>query len=294
LNIIEQKTKRFIQNIFLLIGGIFSMKYIKSIVKSCLNKLGFSVEKSRVTPYFDIYQKPRFTEYDVNLVGHTFRIVDSRSFYFGYDEIFTREVYKFKCSSTTPTIIDCGANVGLSVVYFKSIFPAANITAIEADPKIFKILSQNCKHLDVQLLQKAVSNSHEPLKFFCEDTDGGRVTEVFQDAKESVTVETVMLDDLISGPVDFLKIDIEGAEAAALAACHKLHLVDQIFIEYHSFANPEQYLNDILEKLKKEGFRYYIHEQFCSKKPLSVARVHMDMDLQLNIFGLRRPPASII
>lgn len=266
------------------------MFYLKRIVRLCLNRLGLNIKISKTQPYFYVYQKPRFTEYNVNLLGHTFRIIDSRSFYFGYDEIFMREIYKFRCSTDDPIILDCGANVGLSVVYFKSIFPTSKITAIEADPKIFDVLSKNCEHLDIKLLQRAISHNNEPIRFYCEGTDGGRAEVAFGDNREPVIVDSITLDDLITRPVDFLKIDIKGAETAALIACTKLNIVNQMFIEYHSFVDREQSLSDILDKLRKDGFRYYIHQQFCSKKPFFETEIHMGMDLQLNIFCMRNSP----
>jgi len=33
-------------------------------------------------------------------------------------EIFVREIYAFKAQTSTPFIIDCGSNIGMSILYF--------------------------------------------------------------------------------------------------------------------------------------------------------------------------------
>ena len=67
----------------------------------------------------------------------------------------------------------------------------------------------------------------------------------------------------------------------------KLDQVSQIFIGYHSFKNSEQSLSKLLGKLTECGFRYYIHTQFCSPRPLTEKAFQLGIDLQLNIFAKR-------
>ena len=76
--------------------------------------------------------------------------------------------------------------------------------------------------------------------------------------KNSYKVETIDLDELIDGEVDFLKMDIEGAETGVLCGSQKLDKVKQLFIEYHSFVDDKQKLSDLLSCLIKNGFRYFI------------------------------------
>jgi hypothetical protein len=133
-------------------------------------------------------------------------------------------------------------------------------------------------------LNKAVSNNIGSIEFFSEGADGGRVHKM-DDPKNTSSVDTVLLDDLIDGQVDFLKMDIEGSETDVLCASRKLNKVKQLFIEYHSFVDETQNLGDLLSCLAKNNFRYYIHTQFCSKKPLVDDQIQLGMDLQLNIFA---------
>jgi len=89
--------------------------------------------------------------------------------------------------------------------------------------------------------------------------------------------------------VDFLKMDIEGSESAALRACTKLSMVRNLFVEYHSFAIAPQDLGDVLNKLRDSGFRYYIRHGFCPRAPFVRQESNLGMDLQLNIFAKRQP-----
>jgi precorrin-6B methylase 2 len=58
-------------------------------------------------------------------------------------EIYDDRVYHFRLNNEHPFIIDCGANYGVSVTWFKQFSPNARITAVEADPNIFAILKRN-------------------------------------------------------------------------------------------------------------------------------------------------------
>ena len=82
-------------------------------------------------------------------------------------------------------------------------------------------------------------------------------------------------------------MDIEGSEAEVICSSENLNAVNSLFIEYHSFKDSEQTLGAILNKISACGFRYYIHTQFCSSRPLTKEKLHLGMDLQLNIFCRR-------
>jgi FkbM family methyltransferase len=262
---------------------------MKSILKKIFHYISLDLSYFKRSPYEYLLDCPRYKEITVNLLGREFAIADPLSFYWSYREIFIDDIYKFQTSTNTPTILDCGSNYGTSIAYFKALYPDAKIIGIEPDPEIFKLLSSNIQKLqykDVQLINKAVSTSTESIDFYHEGADGGRI---FRNSSSTKTYSTtpIHLDELINGPVDFLKMDIEGSETEVLCSSKKLKYVDQIFIEYHSFQDSQQTLNEILEKLTENNFRYYIHTQFCSPRPLTEKKTNLGMDLQLNIFANR-------
>jgi len=233
---------------------------------------------------------PRYQRSEVYHDGKLLLIPDAPSCYYAHKEIHEKEIYQFPSDTKNPVIIDCGANIGLSILYFKKLYPDALITAIEADPVIFSILEKNIQTFgchDVILIHKALSNKVGEVLFIQEGADAGRMPLEVENPGKSVRVTAVMLDQLLDQEVDFLKIDIEGAETDVILESKKLHLVKNLFVEYHSFVHAEQRLHQLLEKLAENGFRYYINAAFCPPKPYLSQGSYLGMDLQLNISCVR-------
>jgi FkbM family methyltransferase len=263
---------------------------MKTFLSNIFKYFGLNVSKWAKTGYEDLLHVPRYQETTLTLLGKPFTIADSHSFYYSYKEIFLDEIYEFTVRhGNNPKILDCGSNYGTSVVYFKHLYPNATITAVEADPIIYKRLLENItkrNYRDVTIINKALSDTLTPVMFNSEGADGGRIHPI-DNPKNTYKVLPIKLDDLIDGTVDFLKMDIEGAETDVLCNSEKLDKVHQLFIEYHSFLGADQSLAQLLSKLTSTGFRYYIQSQFCSKKPFIKIETQLGMDLQLNIFAIR-------
>jgi FkbM family methyltransferase len=264
---------------------------MKSATKKILRKLGLNITRFWPEPYEFLLDIPRYEELIVDLLDRDFKIADSISFFYSFREIFSQEIYKFNSPRKSPIIVDCGSNYGTSIVYFKSLYPEARIIGVEADSKIFELLKWNIEsrnYQDVTLMNKAVlgNANGELVRFYNEGADGGRVFAI-ENSKETVEVESIHLDELLSEPIDFLKIDIEGAETEVVLSSNNLKYVPQLFIEYHSFKDSQQTLSAILEKLTLNGFRYYIHSGICSPRPLTEEKLNQGMDLQLMIFAKR-------
>ena len=265
------------------------MNSVKAGVRAVADRLGLQIKRQPRHPFPKLRGVPRYQEREVQLRGRPFRVSDVPSFLASYREIFQEELYRFDTSNVAPVIVDCGANYGVSVRCLKQLYPNSQVTAVEADPRIFAILQGNLRAADLsdlKLLNRAVSGSREPVTFHSEGADAGRIHE-HAGASLTTTVASVTLDELIDGPVDFLKIDIEGAEVATLRRCTKLNDVAQMFVEYHSFTSEPQELAELLAIFADSGFRYYIHTQYCSPRPLTLDRDYMGMDMQFNIFAKR-------
>ena len=177
-------------------------------------------------------------------------------------------------------------------MYFKQLYPAAKIVAVEADPQIFALLEQNVTQrrlTDVTLINKAIAVETERVTFHREGADAGRI-HALADAIEQITVPTLSLDELLMEPVDLLKVDVEGVETDVLCASRRLDAVSQIMVEYHAFADVSQSLHQLLTKLAESGFRYNVQTQFCPPRPLVDDSCHLGMDLQLT-FSPNAPPA---
>ncbi len=206
-----------------------------------------------------------------------------------YNEIMYKEHYKFESPEKNPLIIDCGANIGMSVLYFHKTIPGARIIAIEADPDTFAILKKNCERnlIHATLINNAVwSSDDETLRFGREGADAGSL----HSNVNTVNVKTIRLKRLIaeSGRIALLKLDIEGAEIEVLEDCRdQLNMVDKLFVEYHSFPEQPQQLNLLLTILSENGFRYLILPARKMYVPFINTFQQERMDLQLNVFAFR-------
>lgn len=239
---------------------------------------------------------PRYTPVVTNILGKKLNLVDGLSFYYSYKEIFQHEIYKFIADRENPLIIDCGSNIGLSIIFFKTIYPTSRIIGFEADPKVYKILKINLDtfgYHDVEIQNKALWDQEKIIEFESEGADCGRVTIKNNESNtDKVEIAAVLLSTYlcqIAEPVDLLKIDIEGAETSVLKECSDyLHKVNNLFVEYHSFSNSPQTLDEILLILKKANFRVNIQNPSPSSQPFINQQLYQGMDLQLNIFAYRR------
>lgn len=234
--------------------------------------------------------KPRYEQVNPKLFGKKIHVPDAASYIFMCREIFERKIYEFQTTKKEPFIIDGGANIGLSVIFFKKLYPNAKIIAFEPDNQIFNILKSNIKKFGFQhikLEKKALWKTETTLKFQSEGADGGRLES--KSNSDLIEVSTLSLRSYLQEEVDFLKLDIEGAETTVLESCEDLlGNVKNLFVEYHSFYPESQTLEKILTILTKNGFRYYLENNgVSSKNPFQKIHTESGMDLQLNIFAYR-------
>jgi FkbM family methyltransferase len=164
-----------------------------------------------------------------------------------FDQIFVEAEYRCLDQIKPPDlIIDCGANVGYSSVYFLSRFPSCFVISIEPDIDNFALLNKNLRPYQgrYEAIRAAVWPSTEPLRFlkpFCGPGKewARRVERAPSSAEPSDHIETVDLPTLIRlsgfGRISLLKIDIEGAELELFStdSGQWLPFVDNIVIELH-------------------------------------------------------------
>src|SRR5450759_1503311 len=103
---------------------------------------------------------PRLQSMRSRILGHEIELPDAYGYLMVYHELLLDQTYRFIAGRPDPFIIDCGANVGLGVIYFKHLYPDARILAFEPDSRIFAMLERNVRSFrlsKVTLQQKAVS-----------------------------------------------------------------------------------------------------------------------------------------
>ena len=233
---------------------------------------------------------PRYKKGSVSLWGKKWEYIDGSTLLSGLKDIFINKCYQFNSDNNSPFIIDCGSNIGFSVFYFKSLYPNAKVIAFEADPIISEVLSRNMNSIGikgVEINNKAVWDSDEILEFRLEGGMSGRVR-INEEPGDIYHIKGARLRDYLDTKVDFLKIDIEGAEYRVIKDCKDmLKNVKLLFLEYHSPEMEDQKLSEILEILKSSGFRIYIKVAYAPKNPFLSIPTLDGMDLQLNIYSIR-------
>lgn len=209
---------------------------------------------------------PRFTPGSIRMMDYDLRYSDLLSFCPQWQDIFVKRVLAFRSDSTSPRILDGGANVGLASLFFKRAYPDARITAFEADPALFSMLKENLTRNgagDVETVHAALWTSTATLDFRCEGSDSGMIGSLpGAIAGQAVTVPSLRLRDLLAAePCDLLKLDIEGAEDAVLSDCEPvLHRVKAMVMDLHEFDPRVRTAPRVLERLTRAGFSYAIEE----------------------------------
>lgn len=221
------------------------------------------------------------------------KIVDSLTFLSSYYEIFKNNIYQFPKGKGNCTIIDCGANIGLSTIYFKMNYPESTIVAFEPDPHIFEVLKDNISafgYKSVTCKNEAVSNKDNVLDFRLEGGHSGMIVNN-GDLTNTVKIKAIRLKTFLGTypHITFLKIDIEGEEVNLIPdIADQLSKVDYLFLEYHSFIDKDQHLDQLLNNIRAAGMRYYIKEASNKNLPFFGGELFLKMDMLVNIFCYRQ------
>ena len=168
----------------------------------------------------------------------------------------------------------------MAVLFFKALYPAAEIMAFEPDAQAFGLLSRaiaSNRLTGVAAEQAAVTEHGGSVAFYRDPANpasivasvdpgwGGPVRE---------EVRALRLSDRITSPVDFLKLDIEGAEYGVvrdLVTTGKIMLVREAVIEYHHLPDQPGGLDQMIRSLTACGFTI---EQKADAGALPIGVVH--------------------
>lgn len=133
-----------------------------------------------------------------------------------YQVLFNNS-YQIKPETDPLIIIDLGANIGLSSVYFLNKFQGSSIIAVEPDRDNFEMLMKNTSgYPNFRAYNNGIWNRNAFLEIKDNNLGswGFSVFETDQSAPtaiEAITIDQIVSDNGIS-KIDILKIDIEGAE----------------------------------------------------------------------------------
>lgn len=190
-------------------------------------------------------------------------------------EVFGDRLYRRHLNeSDAGVMVDLGANIGMVSLDWASRLPGVVVHAYEPHPDTFATLAANITANQMserlRIYKEAVSGQPGTLVLGMVSgisVDASAYGESAQfDESASVRVPAVSLDQVVArcashGPINLVKMDVEGAEADTLegASPHSLEKVGQFVIEYHDHLSPDA-RSRCASVLKHAGFRCRVHQ----------------------------------
>jgi FkbM family methyltransferase len=166
-------------------------------------------------------------------------------------------------------VIDAGAYIGLFTLSVAR--KARKVIAIEPDPRNFSILQTNvalARLKNVKLVNKALWCKRGKVKFYVSEQSSS--SSIFGErqgqTQHVINVETTTLDDIVAeehlSRIDFLKMDIEGAEIEALqGAVRTLKNTRKVVIAAYHVRNGKPTAPFVTSFLKKLGFNVIVIDE---------------------------------
>ena len=266
---------------------------ILDLLKNILSKLGINKRTAGIGvvynflikefwPYKDIIDIQGSKMY-LNIKNESPAMIETFSTY-AFNKIHERattELFK-KVVKRGDTVIDLGANIGyFSLLAAKIVGQSGKVYSFEPEPKNYSYLTKNINinnYIQVSAFQKAVSDKNGKIKLYICDYDSGHHTidkyegiEAYSRGRatkeHSIEIETVRLDDIFQGKeesIGVIKMDVEGAEALALAGMDTILRKNKklkMFIEFFPLLiekmgnSPNEFIRKIFEDYR---FSVYI------------------------------------
>ncbi len=155
-----------------------------------------------------------------------------------------RSYYEILKAGKIPLIVDAGANIGASALYFLHQYPKSQITAIEPDHGNCDLFLKNTAGLNVDLHQAAIGARAGHVNLF-DPGEGEWAFRTLPDPKGKIPV--VAMNDLVESKLTegyaplIVKIDIEGAEDTLFDEPNEwVNLFPVLIIELHDWLLPKK------------------------------------------------------
>jgi len=188
------------------------------------------------------------------------------------EEVFLSEHYPFDYEEHPKLIVDLGANIGISTLYFCLKYPNAEIHSFEPDPlnlKRLKLMTE--AYPNVKVHDIAVWSHKDDLVFYSDPHRGSSSSAVkIRERQKEITVRAESLETILNmfndRLVDILKIDVEGAEENVFSDFKLFDKIRNLVGEIHSDLCDGEMVIDLIKSHYKyvhlepfnEGKRFYI------------------------------------
>lgn len=196
--------------------------------------------KDALRAYFGLYVSGKQTA-SISFLKHPFRIrISDPSDTATFNEVLLRKDYEVSIDEPVDTIIDCGANIGLTSIWMANRFPQASIVAIEPESRNVELLKWNAEgYPQIDIIHSAIWSRKAKLRILNPEgvSNGYMVGEAQHgeaDAFDAVGIADIME---MKGwkTIDLLKIDVEGAERELFSSNYETWLprVRVLVVETH-------------------------------------------------------------
>ena len=250
-------------------------------------KTKFAIGYTLITIGFKVIFYKNKSVVSHNIFGFTVHSYSYDILLFLFKEVFVSKDYFFESNSKQPKIIDCGANIGMSVLYFKYIFPDCSIIAFEPNPRAFYLLQRNIEQnnlKNVVIYNFAVSDVQAEIEFFTGNDEQILLASTIKERGGAtvIKIKTALLSNFLTESVDLIKMDIEGSETKVmtdLISTQKETLAKRYIIEYHHKINNEKSaLSSFLIPFENAGFEYNIKSSFLQLGAFQDVLLYMYQD----------------
>lgn len=194
---------------------------------------------------------------EICLGDRCIRVFNEPSTQFILKEIWIEEVYRPQIPIDMKRLLDLGANVGLTSLFWRVQYGNADRhIALEPDGDIYSLLRKNLPGLDIR---QEAAGTEPGFARRVETENAERVNARYRLSGESETVKMVSIKELLSEQFDLIKVDVEGAEWEMLNSVISdpdlLKRARYWMVEFHSGEEHREKLEDILKVFTLSGYK---------------------------------------
>lgn len=178
------------------------------------------------------------------------------------------EMYSLLPCETVRIAVDAGAYNGDTAREMQKYFPnLKKLYAIEPDVRNFKKLQKfseaECK-IDLECINAAAWKCSGSTEFITSGNRNSSVSSTASHQHKTVNIPLLRLDKITDGAVDYIKYDVEGAEAEALEGSSNLiteHCPALLISLYHRSKDIFELVNYVAEKYP--FYKLYLRRLWC-------------------------------
>lgn len=177
-----------------------------------------------------------------------------------WSDTFTGLYHTPSFTSPPATVLDLGCNIGLTSAHYCALWPMAIVVGVEMDHDSAELARLNapCATIREHAVGGAVGHgSYNPAirsDSFALGFEGGTEVRVLD-------LGTTITESFVDRHVDFLKMDIEGAEWDVFADTGWNSMVDTILVELHAEGTSREIVARGIEELNRLGYHARHHRR---------------------------------